>query len=373
MNSSLSLSKLIDTIRKEESEIIRRFCNIYLRKKQAVFSPAIVLSVVLFVALIESIVGTPLFAAYRKEEQAAGDNINIVRPSTKEWIDRLGMNCFGGGLGVFGWKPGSRDLVWDRVIKSVDGNRVEVYAPVTTAIEAQFGGGFVQRYSRPGRISRLGVENLRCESSFDPGNPKDEAHSWTAVTMENVENAWVRQVTMMHFAGSAVAVWETAKKVTVRECLSLAPISEDGGYRRHSFFTMGQLTLFLHCFAEYGRHDFSVGHCAAGPNAFVQCEAVSPLDDSGPIESWSSGTLYDNINIEGGALRLCNRGSRGQGIGWAAANSVLWQSAVRRSSNATILRRLRTGLSAAGASSRVTESGMNRTILSSRPACTPRN
>ena len=255
----------------------------------------------------------------------AGDNINIVRPCTKEWIDRLGMNRFGGGLGVFGWKPGSRDLIWDRVIKSVDGNRIEVYAPITTAIESQFGGGFVQRYSWPGRISHIGVENLRCESSFDPGNPKDEAHSWTAVTMENVENAWVRQVTMMHFAGSAVAVWESAKKVTVRDCLSLAPVSEHGGYRRHRVFTMGQLTLFLHCLAEYGRHDFSVGHCAAGPNAFVQCEAVSPLDDSGPIESWASGTLYDNINIEGGALRLCSRGSRGQGIGFSAANSVLWQ------------------------------------------------
>ena len=235
------------------------------------------------------------------------------------------MNRFGGGLGVFGWKPGSRDLIWDRVIKSVDGNRIEIYAPITTAIESQFGGGQVQRYSWPGRISHIGVENLRCESSFDPGNPKDEAHSWTAVTMENVENAWVRQVTMMHFAGSAVAVWETCRKVTVRDCLSLAPISEDGGYRRHSFFTMGQLTLFLHCLAEYGRHDFSVGHCAAGPNAFVQCEAISPLDDSGPIESWASGTLYDNVNIEGGALRLCSRGSRGQGIGWSAANSVFWQ------------------------------------------------
>jgi hypothetical protein len=57
----------------------------------------------------------------------------------------------------------------------------------------------------------------------------------------------------------------------------------------------------------------------------VQCEASLALEDSGPIESWASGTLYDNVNIDGDALRLCNRGSRGQGIGWAAANSILWQ------------------------------------------------
>ncbi|MHC4556327.1 MAG: DUF6298 domain-containing protein [Planctomycetota bacterium] len=271
-------------------------------------------------------VGACSFHLNTTEGLKVGDTVNIIRPSTKQWIDRLGMNSFGGGLGgVFAWKPDSRNLVWDRVIKSVTGNLIVVDAPITTAIEAQFGGGWVQPYSWPGRISHVGVENLRCESDVDQRNPKDEAHSWMAVTMENIENAWVRQVTMMHFAGSAVAIWETCKKVTVQNCASLAPVSENGGYRRHSFFTMGQLTLFLHCWAEQGRHDFSVGHCAAGPNAFVQCEAGLPLDDTGPIESWASGTLYDNVNIEGNALRLCNRGSKGQGIGWAAANSVLWQ------------------------------------------------
>ena len=113
--------------------------------------------------------------------------------------------------------------------------------------------------------------------------------------MENAADAWVRQVTFKHFAGSAVALYESCQRVTVQDCLSLAPVSEDGGYRRHTFFTMGQQTLFLRCYAEHGRHDFSVGHCAAGPNAFVQCEAREALDDSGPIESWASGVLYDNV------------------------------------------------------------------------------
>jgi hypothetical protein len=130
---------------------------------------------------------------------------------------------------------------------------------------------------------------------------------------------------MVHFSGSAVCVWESGKWVTVEDCISLDPVSEHGGYRRHTFFTMGQLTLFLRCWSERGRHDFSVGHCAAGPNAFVQCETASSMDDSGPMESWASGVLYDNVCISGNALRLCDRGSRGEGIGWGAANSVLWQ------------------------------------------------
>lgn len=271
-------------------------------------------------------VGANSFRVDSTEGLKVGDMINITRPSTKQWIDELGMDRFGGDFsGAPTWRPGSRDLVWDRVIKSINGDTIEIDAPITTAIDAQFGSGSVRPYSWPGRISHVGVEDLCCESTYDTDNPKDEAHSWMAVTMENVENAWVRRVTMRHFAGSAVAIYESCKQITVQNCMSLEPVSENGGYRRHTFFTMGQLTLFLHCWSEHGRHDFSVGFCAAGPNAFVQCESLLSLEDSGPIESWASGTLFDNVNIDGNALRLCNRRSRGQGLGWAAANSVLWQ------------------------------------------------
>jgi hypothetical protein len=252
-----------------------------------------------------------------------GNTINVIRPSTKEWIDLLGANDFGGGEGG-GWKPGSRIIAWDRVVKSVGSNSITLNAPITTAIDTNYGVGRMETYSWPGRISNVGIENLQLESTFDANNPKDENHSWFAITMENTADAWVRQVTFKHFAGSAVAIYESCKQITVEDCLSLAPVSEIGGYRRHTFFTMGQQTLFLRCFAEHGRHDFSVGHCAAGPNAFVQCEANEALADSGAIESWSSGTLFDNVRIDGNAISLGYRAGNNAGIGWAAANSVLW-------------------------------------------------
>lgn len=255
-----------------------------------------------------------------------GDSIEIIRPSTKEWIDRIGMSEFAGGLGGWlGWKPGRRDLTWDRVITSIDGNQITIDAPITTSIDTKYGGGYIRKYSWPGRISKIGIENLSCTSEFDPNNSNDEEHSWMGVTFQNVENAWVRQIEFSHFVSSAVAVWENCKWITVQDCLSLEPVSEIGGYRRHSFFTMGQMTLFLHCYAEFGRHDFSVGHCAAGPNAFVQCQANQPYSFSGPIESWASGVLYDNVSIDGNALRLVNRERKNQGVGWSAANCVLWQ------------------------------------------------
>jgi hypothetical protein len=255
-----------------------------------------------------------------------GDAVEVVRPSTKEWIESLGATEFGGGLNDWRlvWHPGNHDLVWDRTITQIDGTLVSIDAPITTAMETRFGGGAVRTYSWPGRIQNCGVENLRLESMFDAANAKDENHAWFAITVENAVDAWVREVTCAHFAGSAVAVYENCRRVTVADCVSLAPVSENGGGRRDTFFTMGQQTLFLRCRAENGRHDFAVGHCTAGPNAFVDCESDLPAADSGAIGSWSSGTLFDNVRVDGGALNLMNRGADGAGAGWSAANSVLW-------------------------------------------------
>ena len=72
-------------------------------------------------------------------------------------------------------------------------------------------------------------------------------------------------------------------------------------------------------------HDFTTRHCSAGPNAFVHCIASRTNGDSGPLESWTSGLLYDNVRIDGGRLSLENRWAAPAGCGWAAANCVLWQ------------------------------------------------
>lgn len=253
-----------------------------------------------------------------------GDLVRITRPSTPEWVRLLGMHDMGGDRHGSSWRPGSRDVAWERTVTAVNGDTIEFDAPITLALESAFGGGTVQTIAWPGRIENCGVENLALVSAVDPANPKDEDHAWHGVAVFNARDAWVRQMSASHFAGGAVAVWETALRVTVEDCLSLAPVSEIGGWRRHAFFTAGQLTLFKHCYSEHGRHDFAVGFAAAGPNAFVQCESLGSLADSGPIDSAASGVLFDGVRIDGHALSLESRNSAKQGAGWCAFNSVLW-------------------------------------------------
>jgi len=259
-----------------------------------------------------------------------GDAVIIHRPSTLNWIHELGTYHFGGGITTLGWKPGEKDLYFDRTIKRVEGNRIIIDAPLTTALDTTYGGGTVIKYSWQGRIQNAGVENLQLLSTFDRNNPRDEDHCWMAVTIENAADVWVRQVSFLHFAGSAVMVLETAKRVTVEDCISEQPVSETGGERRNTFYTAGQQTLFQRCVAYEGMHDFATGYCAPGPNAFVQCESNLPYEFSGAIDSWASGILFDIVNVDGNALRFGNRGQDGQGAGWAAANSVFWNCSAAR-------------------------------------------
>lgn len=249
-----------------------------------------------------------------------GNRILITRPSTKEWIAAIGMDREG-----IAWKPGTRDIRWERRVVRIESNRVTIDAPITTALEQRYGGARIQTFAWPGRLSNIGIENLEL-ISLPAGGKESEDRPWCGVTMENVENAWVRQVSFSRFPGSAVALWETTKNVTVQDCLSSEPVSEIGGYRRHTFFTMGQQSLFLRCWSENGRHDFSTGHGAAGPNAFVSCQAHAAIDFSGPIGSWASGVLYDNVTIDGAGLHLQNRWRADSGAGWCAANCTIWQS-----------------------------------------------
>lgn len=260
----------------------------------------------------------------------AGTKICIRRPSTKNWIATLGTDIFGGGLSTLGWKPGDRDIIFDRTITKLEGNTITIDAPITTAIDSTFGGGIVYGYSWAGRINNCGIENLRCISAYDKNNLKDEDHRWNAINIENAADAWVRQINFENFAGSAVSVLETSKRVTVQDCKSVHPVSEIGGQRRYTFLTTGQQTLFQRCYAEESFHDFATGYCAPGPNAFVQCESRLSYSFSGAIDSWSSGILFDIVNIDGNALRFGNRGQDANGAGWAAANSLFWNCTAAR-------------------------------------------
>jgi hypothetical protein len=262
-----------------------------------------------------------------------GDRIVITRPSTAAWIAALGAAGFAGAYANLrlDWAPGSRNLVWDRTVAAVDPARrqVSLDAPITTALERRYGGGAVARVASGLPVARVGIENLTLESEFSAANPFDEQHSWIAVALNRVEDAWARGIVARHFAGSAIRVGPRARRVTIEACRSQQPVSEPGGYRRQSFLVEGQQVLVRQCSSEQGMNDFAIGLLAGGPNVFLDSTATGALGPSGSFESWASGVLYERVRVQGSGIRLTFDNSRSQGGAWTAANSAVWNCDAR--------------------------------------------
>ena len=257
-----------------------------------------------------------------------GSRIAIWRPSTQEWIESLGCSSFGGGkrMGYWAWHPGDIDLRWHRQVKAVKGNELTLEAPVTCNIESKWGGAKAIVYEQQGLISECGVENISLESDYNKALPMDEDHCWDGVYVADVEDCWVRMVNFRHFAGSAVVIQKSAQQITVEDCQATEPVSEIGGFRRRTFLTFGEKTLFQRCYSEHGINDFAVGHTAPGPNAFVQCDSYESFGPSGAISSWAPGILFDVVNIDGNDIVFKNWELEKFGAGWSTVHSTMWQS-----------------------------------------------
>lgn len=257
----------------------------------------------------------------------AGDKVRITRPSTQKWISDLGADKIGlyADYNLPAWRAGDFDLNFDRTVTSADEGGITVDVPLPQSFEAEYGGGYVRSFIWTGRMERFAVENLTLESEFEAGMPKDEDHRWLAISIDNATDGWIRRVNARHFVSSAVAIFNGGSRITVEECKSLEPVGEIGGYRRLSFQTFGQQTLFNRCYSEEGYHDFTVGLSTTGPNAFIQCYAARTHGFSGALGGWSCGTLFDRVTVENDPIKFSFLDLDLQGGGYSSANSLCWQ------------------------------------------------
>jgi hypothetical protein len=217
-----------------------------------------------------------------------GDTIVVHRPSTQAWINAIGMNKLENP-----WQPGTKDLVFDRIITRIEGNWITIDAPLTNSLDQKYGGGSVYEYARPGRIENVGIEHIRGVSTF-----KARPTRTTRGRSSRFHDA-ERLGEGHHHANFAMPRQHSAnsKWVTVEDAQFLDPKSQVTGGRRYPFYIEGQQNLVKNAFAKSSRHDFVVGALAAGPNVFVDCWAQYSSNDSGPHHRWSVGTLLDNVTI----------------------------------------------------------------------------
>ncbi len=265
-----------------------------------------------------------------------GDKVIVRRFGNEDWVKELKM-----GDEIANSRAWGFDINYDREIINIDGNTITVDAPIFTAIDARWGGGELLKYN-DNRIEQVGIENLRGISDYDPtvrtttyGNMdrdklekeyqyqgdeyySDENHYYNFISFGNAKNAWVRNVTALHFAYSAVITSGETKWLTVQDCISMEPVSVRAGGRRFTFKMNGQLALVQRCLSDKGRHSFAGESATASGNVFFECIATNPYSTSEPHGYWVNGILYDNVQAPLTARYWDFI------MGWAGANTVFW-------------------------------------------------
>ncbi len=284
------------------------------------------------------LVGSRRFDLSDASPFAVGDNIIIYHPCTEDWLAAIDYGGTwsqdpGAEPGVdLPWAIGSQNIVYNRRITGVAGSTITIDAPLFDHLIRKQSQSYIYKYARTGLRSRIGIENLRIDIETKGG--VDEAHAWTAIDLFQIEDAWVRECTLLHFGHSGVRT-NTATRITIENCRALDPVSTIEGERRYNFnvYNASQLVLFKNCHATNGRHHYvSNGASWTSGCVFLDCTSSGAWTSSEGHRQWSTGLLWDNVvDLDGPRpgynprlLGLYNRGHYGTSHGWGVAHSVAW-------------------------------------------------
>ena len=95
------------------------------------------------------------------------------------------------------WAVDSQPIVFNRYITAIDGNTITIDVPVYNHLIRSLSQSFIYRYTRLGIRRHIGIENLRIDIATAGG--VDQNHAWNAIDLFQIEDAWVRNCTVLHF------------------------------------------------------------------------------------------------------------------------------------------------------------------------------
>jgi hypothetical protein len=172
-----------------------------------------------------------------------------------------------------------------------------------------------------GRLSQIGIENLRLETLVYADVARRD-RAILAIATREVENSWIRDVTVRYFS-RAFNFQQGTHFTTAQDVAHIDPNFVVEGGNHYAFdFGSGGMNLFQRCYSDQSRHAFTSGSRPVGPNVFLDCLNENGTNDSGPHQRWAVGTLFDNTSDD--LIRVQNRTDSGSGHGWAGAQQMLW-------------------------------------------------
>ncbi len=274
-----------------------------------------------------------------------GDRIIVQWNMTEAFIHNLGMDHIPPRRDrgrVTQW-PTNMALRFDRRIVAISQNENRYLLTLDAALTQRMpkeDNPVVWKYVFPGRVSQVGVENLRSDGTAYRKAPNYNHPSIPHRTdgsffdsifseFEAVENAWMRNVKVENY-NNVVFVDAHARAITVEDVEGDhidTPLKKSHA-APFAFEIDGQQVLMQRCNLT-GRlnHVWATQARVAGPNVFRDSWAKGSDLDAGPHQRWATGTLWERLTLKG-KYDDYNQWNLGSGHGWAGAYNVLWNSTV---------------------------------------------
>ncbi|MBU0476263.1 MAG: T9SS type A sorting domain-containing protein [Bacteroidetes bacterium] len=288
-------------------------------------------------------VGENTFEVANASAYSVGDNIIIYHPCTATWLEAIDYGgTMSGEPGAEAadvpWAVGSQPIVFNRYITKIEGNIITIDAPLFNTLIQSLSQSYIYKYGRGALRTNIGIENLRVD--IETHNlTNDESHAYNAIDLFLIEDAWIRNVTTLHFYEAGFRT-NTATRITIENCSALEPVSQITGGRRYNFetYTASQQILFQNNRATSARHAYmSNGMSWTSGIVFYNCTSEGAYASSEGHRRWSQGLLYDNHreldNVRPGynirRIGLYNRAYYGTSHGWSSVNSITWNCDVK--------------------------------------------
>jgi F5/8 type C domain len=253
---------------------------------------------------------------------AAGDVIEIARPTTPAWVAFMRMNELKRDGKAQTWIARSRSELTERTLIAVSGRRLTVDVPLADSYDARYLNppGVTVRKIRPAAaVTHDGVEHLRLQCpplEIDYG-----AAPYSAIRVGG-NDCWIRDVACEETMNSTTLA---GKRITVEQVVVTHTFPNLGASKPTDFSIEGSQILIDRCRIS-GENEYFVwtNSLETGPNVVLNCTFAGRGSRLQPHERWSTGLLVDNCRVPDGGIDFMNRGVGGSGHGWTMGWAVAW-------------------------------------------------
>jgi hypothetical protein len=268
--------------------------------------------------------GASTFRVRGASEFHPGDHVLVLRPLTAAWIHFMGLDIPASANERQTWTRLGGVIRTDRIIDSVEGDRVTLDVPLSDALDSRFAVASLVRYSFPGRITEVGVEGLRVTAAFDaPGAQTPYA----TVRMDAVEDGWVRDLEIEN-PQKAIVIGPGAKRLTVTNT-RVAHTTVPSGSAEAVDFTLQGTQILLDRSRMTGGDSWPVVVASGATGPLVVLNLSAEHGGVAPDQFWATGLLVDGGKFPGGteskpSIAFSSNASAESGQGWGIGWSVAW-------------------------------------------------